>query len=94
MCSTWNTRFEDSNASRCASAEVFQMSSDPTARPGSLHTCCSHCGGLLTLQFEPLTATGSQPSSHVQPFVCPYCLKKNDEAFPALLKWVWKGHRE
>jgi hypothetical protein len=41
----------------------------------------------VTLTFEDLPRA---PQSRVQPWICPYCFKKNEGAFPALLKSVVK----
>jgi len=48
---------------------------------------CAHCRGAVTLTFEDLSRV---PQSRVQPWICPYCFKKNEGTFPALLKSVVK----
>jgi phage terminase large subunit GpA-like protein len=60
-----------------------------------LHVNCAHCGAAMTLQFkdrhETPEAAFKPPAT--QAWVCPACLKKNTGEFPAILGWVWKGHR-
>jgi len=43
----------------------------------------------VTLTLEALPRA---PQSRVQPWICPYCFKKNEGTFPALLKSVMKRH--
>lgn len=51
---------------------------------------CAHCAGAVLLQFENWTPT-NPPTDRVQPWVCPYCWKKNEGTFPALLKSATKN---
>ena len=48
---------------------------------------CAHCHGAVTLTFEEMPR---RVQNLRQAWICPYCFKKNEGAFPALLKSVMK----
>ena len=58
--------------------------SDVTEKP----IRCTHCRGAVTITFE--VSRKRAPQSRRQAWVCPYCFKKNEGVFPALLQNVMK----
>ena len=48
---------------------------------------CAHCHGAVTLTLEELPRRAQRVP---QAWICPYCFKRNEGTFAALLKTVMK----